>query len=98
MAEAKTAKNRAKRQKKKDRAKNKANDSGASKAEHTDNGASDVPFKKRRLVNGKELVFRPQGDMEEEEVEEVESETTVTVARVEDAVVVEERITIHEDD
>ncbi|THU95643.1 DUF1168-domain-containing protein [Dendrothele bispora CBS 962.96] len=107
-AEAKTAKNRAKRQKKKERAKNKTHDSGPSKAERTtDSGASDVPFKKRRLVNGKELVFRPQEDADEEDEDEDEgpqpasnaserAEASTTVLQV--PVADEPRITIHEDD
>ncbi|KAI0633595.1 hypothetical protein C8Q77DRAFT_799489 [Trametes polyzona] len=67
QAEAKTAKNRAKRQKKKERAKGKAAEKDDKQdGSVADSGASadrpDVPLKKRRLVNGKELVFRRPGE------------------------------------
>ncbi|RPD53522.1 DUF1168-domain-containing protein [Lentinus tigrinus ALCF2SS1-6] len=78
-AEAKTAKNRAKRQKKKERSKGK----GAEKEKETDaaggaaSGASgdqpEVPFKKRRLVSGKELVFRRPGEEDEDDEDEDEN-------------------------
>jgi hypothetical protein len=66
-AEAKTAKNRAKRQKKKERAKQTRG-----KSEETNRGneapenieAVGLPLKRRRLVNGKELVFRRPGEGE----------------------------------
>ncbi|KAI0358669.1 DUF1168-domain-containing protein [Trametes cingulata] len=73
QAQAKTAKNRAKRQKKKERAKGK----GADKDGKQDGAGSeasgeraDVPLKKRRLVNGKELVFRRPGEEESDEDDE----------------------------
>lgn len=68
-AEAKTAKNRAKRQKKKERAKGASNakEDGTKAAGAADGQASDVPLKKRRLVNGKELTFKRPGDEDDEE-------------------------------
>ena len=110
-AEAKTAKNRAKRQKKKERVKGKGTEkekdndvaggavSGASGEQH------EVPFKKRRLVNGKELVFRRPGEEDEEDEDEdvgpepaqaadVPTTTDATPVPVVDA----PRITIIEDD
>jgi len=62
-AEAKTAKNRAKRQKKKERAKGIKPAEGGGKA----TGASEQSLKKRRVVNGKELVFRKPGEESDEE-------------------------------
>nr|GAT56338.1 predicted protein [Mycena chlorophos] len=56
LAESKTAKNRAKRQKKKDRAKGKGGGAESS------NKSSDAPLKKRRLVNGQELLFKKPGE------------------------------------
>src|ERR1700722_5746408 len=68
--ESKTAKNRAKRQKKKDRVKGKgaAGDGAGDAADPAgaEENASRLPIKKRRLVSGKELVFRRQGEDEEE--------------------------------
>jgi hypothetical protein len=61
----KTAKNRAKRQKKKERT--KAAFSETAKAEGQ---AGDGPIKKRRLVNGKELVFKKRDDRPESENDE----------------------------
>ncbi|KAI9507440.1 DUF1168-domain-containing protein [Russula earlei] len=67
-AETKTAKNRAKRQKKKDRAK------GAKPMEGQVAGASkEQSPKKRRVVNGKELVFRKPGEESDGEGEEEDS-------------------------
>ncbi|KIK46911.1 hypothetical protein CY34DRAFT_68987, partial [Suillus luteus UH-Slu-Lm8-n1] len=72
-AEAKTAKNRAKRQKKKERAKVKPSDKGDGK-----DGSQEAPLKKRRLVNGKELVFRKPGEeSDEEEVDDAEERDKV---------------------
>ena len=68
-AEAKTAKNRAKRQKKKERAKGVKPAEGGRKAA----GASEEQsLKKRRVVNGKELVFRKPGEESDEESDEEE--------------------------
>ncbi|KAG6845936.1 hypothetical protein H0H87_000742, partial [Tephrocybe sp. NHM501043] len=59
-AEAKTAKNRARRQKKKERTKTKGTGT------HDDTNRLDeqttAPLKKRRLINGKELIFRTPGE------------------------------------
>jgi len=62
--EVKTAKNRAKRQKKKEKAKTASKE--ASKA---DGQQDDGPIKKRRLVNGKELVFKKKDDRESDDEE-----------------------------
>lgn len=43
------------------------NDSSRAGAEHT---STDLPLKKRRLVNGKELIFRRPGDSSDEDPEE----------------------------
>jgi len=60
-----------KRQKKKEKIKMKGNgqdnDSSRAGAEHT---SSDLPLKKRRLVNGEELIFRRPGDSSDEDPEE----------------------------
>ncbi|KAG6861086.1 hypothetical protein C0995_004023 [Termitomyces sp. Mi166 len=62
-AEAKTAKNRAKRQKKKDRAKAKGTGTqGDTELPQEQNAQVTVPIKKRRLVNGKEIIFRQPGE------------------------------------
>ncbi|KAJ2918064.1 hypothetical protein MD484_g2399, partial [Candolleomyces efflorescens] len=63
-AEAKTAKNRAKRQKKKGRAKAKGSKDAGSGDEDkaSGNAESSAPLKKRRLVNGQELVFKRPGE------------------------------------
>ncbi|KIY53944.1 DUF1168-domain-containing protein [Fistulina hepatica ATCC 64428] len=58
-ADAKTAKNRAKRQKKKERAKDKGS---AAKSEDVGSTDADAPIKKRRLVNGQQLVFKKPGE------------------------------------
>ncbi|KAH9930379.1 DUF1168-domain-containing protein [Amylocystis lapponica] len=68
QAEVKTAKNRAKRQKKKDRAKGKEKEGTSGPGE----GNADVPLKKRRLVNGKELVFKRPGEESDEDEDEDE--------------------------
>ena len=65
QAEAKTAKNRAKREKKKERAKTKGsvNEGSSGSVEAGTRDSETVPIlKKRRLINGKELVFRQPGD------------------------------------
>ena len=71
ITHAKTAKNRLKRQKRKEKVKMKGNgqDNETSQpgAEHT---STDLPLKKRRLVNGKELIFRRPGDSSDEDLEE----------------------------
>ncbi|KAK0483376.1 hypothetical protein IW261DRAFT_1462972 [Armillaria novae-zelandiae] len=102
VTEAKTAKNRAKRQKKKERTKAHGTQAAEKGGDET---APDVPIKKRRLVNGKELVFRRPGedsDAEDEESEpvpeqepqEIPQDIPSNLAQVLD----EPKITIHEDD
>jgi len=66
QAKAKTEKNRAKRLKKKGRGKGKETDKEAAPAAGASTGNSDAPIKKRRLVNGKELVFKRPGEEESE--------------------------------
>lgn len=105
MTEAKTAKNRAKRQKKKERS--KAHDAQTTESLGRGGGdaAPDVPIKKRRLVNGKELIFRRPGDdsdQEDEETEPIPERATQEVPQDIPSnlpqVLDEPKITIHEDD
>lgn len=78
-ANAKTAKNRAKRLKKKERSKAKSGSAEPSASMSRADGepqSTDSPLKKRRLVNGTELVFkRPaadeSGDEDEDSADEV---------------------------
>ncbi|KAL4243964.1 PRKR-interacting protein 1 [Abortiporus biennis] len=108
QAEAKTAKNRAKRQKKKERAKNKTGDqpseggSGGATA-----AASDVPLKKRRLVNGQELVFKRPADDSDEDEDHVGPQPAATLSSTPHLpetdstpppVIEQNRIIIHEED
>ncbi|KAJ7072278.1 hypothetical protein C8F01DRAFT_1215996 [Mycena amicta] len=96
LAESKTAKNRARRQKKKERAKGKG---GAAEKN------SEAPLKKRRLVNGQELVFRRPGEASDSEEDEEESGPQAPIEKTELAAAHEEqpildtalRITIHDD-
>lgn len=69
MANSKTAKNRAKRQKKKERSKKggKESEKEIQVVEGEDGTRLDAPLKKRRLVNGKELVFRQPGEESDED-------------------------------
>ena len=69
--EAKTAKNRAKRQKKKERQKHKPDEA----VRQGDDSA--VPLKKRRLVNGEEIVFRRPGDASDDEEDSQEPSVQV---------------------
>ncbi|KDR75853.1 hypothetical protein GALMADRAFT_226500 [Galerina marginata CBS 339.88] len=106
-ANAKTAKNRAKRQKKKERSKKGGkDDADLRQSEHA---SGDLPIKKRRLVNGEELVFKKptegiDGDSDDEDrlqsSEHVaDSEESVSTSRDETLALAETaRITIHEDD
>ncbi|KIL66242.1 hypothetical protein M378DRAFT_161106 [Amanita muscaria Koide BX008] len=105
QADAKTAKNRARRQKKKERAKAKGNNeegSAVKSSEADDKNESNVPIKKRRLVSGRELVFRKPG----EESDGSEGEEEDKIVGPEPPTPVEEipqhveaaRLTIHEDD
>ncbi|KAF9227416.1 DUF1168-domain-containing protein [Gyrodon lividus] len=112
LAEAKTAKNRAKRHKKKERAKAKPSDKAGDGGGQ--GGTSEAPLKKRRLVNGKELVFMKQGEeSDEEEGEEphgpcpgaeefrsADGDGSGPQATVEEVarIATDQRITIHEDD
>ncbi|KAJ6499250.1 hypothetical protein C8R45DRAFT_109327 [Mycena sanguinolenta] len=104
LAESKTAKNRAKRQKKKERSKTKGSAPENGKG---DGGGPDAPIKKRRLVNGQELVFRKPGEESDGEDEDEEvgppvapQPTTTEPDVPEDAPAILDapRITIHEDD
>lgn len=111
-AEAKTAKNREKRQKKKERAKQ-----GQGKSEEvsrTDGisgtSTTGVPLKKRRLVDGKELVFKKPGEGSGDEQdgdlqfyeasEEQASHNVLSIPQTPTLLPVAEqvKITIHEDD
>jgi len=111
-AEAKTAKNRGKRQKKKERVKQ-----GQSKSEEarridgtSGTSAAGTPLKKRRLVSGKELVFRKPGEESGDEKdedsqfhevsEEQASHNVPDIPQTSASVPVAEqvRMTIHEDD
>ena len=59
-----------KRQKKKEKkmkGNGQDNDSSRPGTEHT---STDIPLKKRRLVNGEELIFRRPGDSSDEDPEE----------------------------
>lgn len=105
LAEAKTAKNRAKRQKKKERAKVTGSESGQTTAD-----GKEAPIKKRRLVNGKELVFRKPGEDsgDEDSEDEAGPKPVIEVRTTADGnsdgpsetprVLDTPRITIHEDD
>ncbi|KIP04870.1 hypothetical protein PHLGIDRAFT_129251 [Phlebiopsis gigantea 11061_1 CR5-6] len=106
QAEAKTAKNRAKRQKKKASGKAKGG-ADSSKTESSKAGTSDVPLKKRRLVNGQELVFRRPGEESDDDedgrddVGPVPSISYNSVPTEVDApvpIVEASRIVIHEED
>ncbi|CCM03587.1 uncharacterized protein FIBRA_05724 [Fibroporia radiculosa] len=66
QAEAKTAKNRAKRQKKKGRSKGNTTEKESTSGAGASADVPDVPLKKRRLVSGKELIFRKPGDESDE--------------------------------
>ncbi|KAH7913903.1 DUF1168-domain-containing protein [Hygrophoropsis aurantiaca] len=109
LAEAKTAKNRAKRQKKKERAKTKPAEKDASSRDKDMKDALETaPLKKRRLVNGKELVFRRPGeDSDDDEtggdndpIEPAEAMDESISLPVEEAprAIEQKRILIHEDD
>ncbi|KAE9411434.1 DUF1168-domain-containing protein [Gymnopus androsaceus JB14] len=111
-AEAKTAKNRAKRQKKKGKSKNTEVASGAGSSSRGDGGdGNSAPLKKRRLVNGRELVFKKQGEEDSDAEESDEAEQNIPDAPVIDSApldtnvsdaaqppAVASKIIIHEDD
>ena len=100
VLEAKTAKNRAKRQKKKEKAKAAANETP-----RADGKEDDGPVKKRRLVNGKELVFKKRDDREsdDEEIGPLPGEGTSMTNEEDDPSMLMPapdvaKITVHEDD
>jgi len=111
-AEAKTAKKREKRHKKKEKAKQGQGKSEEAGGIDGTSGTSTtgLPLKKRRLVSGKELVFRKpgeeSGDEEDEDSqfhevsEEQASHNVLDIPQIPASVPVAEqvRITIHEDD
>ncbi|PSR81141.1 hypothetical protein PHLCEN_2v6476 [Hermanssonia centrifuga] len=110
QAETKTAKNRAKRQKKKERVKGKAEDKALDERRDLGRGSTvDIPLKKRRLVNGQELVFKRPGE-ESDEDDETDEQPRLTTGGTHDLarailpnqlaapVVDVQRIIIHEDD
>ena len=111
-AEAKTAKNRERRQKKKERAKQGQGKSEEARRIDGTSGtsAAGTPLKKRRLVSGKELVFRKPGEESGDEKdedpqfhevsEEQASHNVPDITQTPTSVPVAEqvRITIHEDD
>lgn len=98
IAEAKTAKNRAKRQKKKG-AKSKNTNSEAP----GDNVDSSGTFKKRRLVNGDAMVFKRPGESDDEDTVDTGLQSKAVPAVPEPlptpavAIIEEPRITFHED-
>jgi hypothetical protein len=105
LADEKTAKNRAKRRKRMERAKRKGPPTDERPAGiDVEAHGSETPIKKRRLVSGKEMVFKKPGEEgDDEEVgsdhsvqapEELQAEVTVSLAPVVD----KPKITIHEED
>lgn len=106
--EAKTAKNRARRQKKRERAKqNSGKSEEASKSDRMpgDSEAPELPLKKRRLINGKELVFRKPGEESGDEsddglqpLSEEQHPLATPESLVPLPVAEEAKIIIHEDD
>lgn len=105
-AEAKTAKNRAKRQKKKAKGKGNAANSKSESNDQSNASESSAPLKKRRLVNGQELVFKKPGEESDDDGEEEVGPQMPTTDqnRNEDSLaaptvpVVENKITIIEED
>lgn len=109
-AEAKTAKNRAKRQKKKGKAKAKGNnkdkDAGSGdEGKGAANTESSAPLKKRRLVNGQELVFKRPGEESGDEDDDDAAigpqepqQSNIPEPEPVPAAIVENKITIIEDD
>lgn len=105
-AEAKTAKNRAKRQKKKAKAKGGASNSKSESNDPSNPNASEssAPLKKRRLVNGQELLFKRPGEESDDE-EDVGPQMPTSEQKGDEepqaipaAPAVENKITIIEDD
>lgn len=107
LAEAKTAKNRARRQKKKERMKAKSAEKNTDGDDHGGmDDTAEAPVKKRRIVNGTELVFRKPGEESDEDEELANAEQQVVeavFANLEAAsearlISSEQKIIIHEDD
>ncbi|KAF9647822.1 DUF1168-domain-containing protein [Thelephora ganbajun] len=91
VLDAKTAKNRAKRQKKKEKTK-----AASKETPKTGGQEDDGPIKKRRLVNGKELVFkkRDDGETPDEQLSATDQEDgSPTVMPASDVA----KIVVHED-
>jgi len=108
-ADSKTAKNRAKRLKKKERSKTKGNGSEGQKegaGAPTAKPSNDAPLKKRRLVNGSELVFRKPGEEDEEDGDGdevgpqpmIEQPSDEAVAADAQLALAESNMVIHDDD
>lgn len=112
QAAAKTAKNRARRQKKKQRMKAKPVEKDTDGDDHSAKGnTAGAPVKKRRMVNGTELVFRKPGEESDEDEDEeleladaqgqpVEAVSTSPETALDTGLISSEqsKIVIHEDD
>lgn len=108
QAAAKTAKNRARRQKKKERMKAKPVEKDTDGDDHSAKGnTAGAPVKKRRMVNGTELVFRKPGEESDEDEEladgqgqPVETVSTSPETALDTGLISSEqsKIVIHEDD
>ncbi|KAI6021396.1 DUF1168-domain-containing protein [Pisolithus microcarpus] len=110
QAAAKTAKNRARRQKKKERMKAKPVEKDTDGDDHSAKGnTAGAPVKKRRMVNGTELVFRKPGEESDEDEDEeladgqgqpVETVSTSPETALDTGLISSEqsKIVIHEDD
>lgn len=109
-AEAKTAKNRAKRQKKK-QGKARGGQDTAETSRSTDlssrgtGGESSAPLKKRRLINGKELLFKAPGEESDAEddqepgpvQEQVSDDESQELQQIPVAAAEVSRVIIHDD-
>lgn len=109
-AEAKTAKNRAKRQKKK-QGKARGGQDTAETSRSTDlssrgtGGESSAPLKKRRLINGKELLFKAPGEESDAEddqepgpvQEQVSGDESQELQQIPVAAAEVSRVIIHDD-
>lgn len=108
QAAAKTAKNRARRQKKKERMKAKPVEKDTDGDDHNAKGnTAGAPVKKRRMVNGTELVFRKPGEEsdEDEELADAQGQPVETVSTSPETALdtglissEQSKIVIHEDD
>ena len=86
----------------------KGNEDNVSSRPGTEHTSTDLPLKKRRLVNGKELIFRRPGDSSDEDPDANEatgqpdgslrSSSPTLVSKDAPVVLETSRITIHEDD